>query len=84
MEEIHDEKEYDQFMKMIFISSNCTNEIQSRYDSSDAGVLPPSSSEEEESDKTKKYPKKHRKYYKEKQQQPYMCRILWKNSFRQL
>ena len=58
--DIHDEKEYDQFMKMIFISSNCANEIQSPlyYDSSDAGVLPPSSSEEEESDKTKKYPKR--------------------------
>ena len=45
-------------MKMIFISSNFTDEIQSRYDSSDADVLPPSSSEEEESDKTKKYQKK--------------------------
>jgi len=82
--DIQDEAEYDLLMKMIFISSNFTDEIQSRYDSSDADVLPPSSSEEEESDKTKKYQKKHRKYYKEKQQQPYMCRILWKNSFRQL
>ena len=45
--DIHDEEEYDQFMKMIFISSNFTDEIQSHYDSSDADVLPPSSSEEE-------------------------------------
>ena len=44
---IHDEEEYDQFMKMIFISSNFTDEIQSHYDSSEADVLPTSSSEEE-------------------------------------
>ena len=72
---IHDE-EYDQFMNMIYISSNFTDEIQSHYDSSEADVLPPSSSEEEKIDKTKKYQREyHRKYYKEKQQQPYMCRI---------
>ena len=82
--DIDDEEEYGQFMKMIFMSSNFADEIQSHDDSSEADVLPPSSSEEEEIDKTKKYQKKHRKYYKEKQQQPYMCRILWKNSFRQL
>ena len=77
--DIHDEEEYDQFMKMIFISSNFTDEIQSHYDSSDADALPPSSSEEEKIDKTKKYQKEyHRKYYKEKQQQPYMCRICGK------
>ena len=40
--DIHDEEEYDQFMKMIFVSSNFTDEIQSHYDSSDADVLPPS------------------------------------------
>ena len=43
--DIHDEEEYDQFMKMIFISSNFSNftdEIQSHYDSSEADVLPPS------------------------------------------
>ena len=69
---IHDE-EYDQFMNMIYISSNFTDEIQSHYDSSEADVLPTSSSEEERIDKTKKYQKEyHRKYYKEKQQQPYM------------
>ena len=45
--DIQDEEEYDQFMNMIFISSNFTNEIQNHYDSSDAGVLPPSSTEEE-------------------------------------
>ena len=28
-------------MKMIFVSSNCTDDIQSHYDSSDADVLPP-------------------------------------------
>ena len=50
---IHDEEEYDQFMKMIFISSNFTDEIQSHYDSSEADVLPSSSSEEEKIDKTK-------------------------------
>ena len=44
---IQDEEEYDQFMNMIFISSNFTNDIQNHYDSSDAGVLPPSSTEEE-------------------------------------
>ena len=79
---IHDEEEYDQFMKMIFISSNFSNftdEIQSHYDSSDADVLPPSSSEEEKIEKTRKYQREyHRKYYKEKQQQPYMCRICGK------
>ena len=72
--DIQDEEEYDQFMNMIFISSNFTDEIQSHYDSSDADVLPPSSS-----DKTKKYQREyHRKYYKQKQQQPYMCRICGK------
>ena len=77
--DIHDEEEYDQFVKMIFISSNCTDEIQSHDDSSEADVLPPSSSEEENIDKTKKYQKEyHHKYYKEKQQQPYMCRICGK------
>ena len=35
--DIHDEEEYDQFMKM----SNFTNEIQGHYDSSEADVLPP-------------------------------------------
>ena len=74
----HDE-EYDQFMNMIYISSNFTDEIQSHYDSSEADVLPPSSSEEEKIDKTEKYQREyHRKYYKEKQQQPYMCRICGK------
>ena len=43
-------------MKMIFISSNFTDEIQSHYDSSEADVLPPSSSEEQ-IDGTKKYQK---------------------------
>ena len=75
---IHDE-EYDQFMNMIYISSNFTDEIQSHYDSSDADVLPSSSTEEEKIDKTKKYQREyHRKYYKQKQQQPYMCRICGK------
>ena len=56
--DIHDEEEYDRIMKMISISSNFTDEIQSHYDSSEADVLPPSSSEEEEEiDKTKKYQK---------------------------
>ena len=78
---IHDE-EYDQFMKMIFISSNFTDELQSHYDSSDADVLPPSSSEEETIEKTRKYQREyHRKYYKEKQQQPYMCRICGKTLY---
>ena len=53
--DIQDEEEYDQFMKMIFISSSFTDEIQSHYDSSDADVLPPSSSEEEKVDKKRKY-----------------------------
>ena len=75
---IHDE-EYDQFMNMIYIRSNFTDEIQSHYDSSDADVLPPSSSEEEKIDKTKKYQREYdRKYYKEKQQKLYMCRICGK------
>ena len=66
-------------MKMIFISSNFTNEIQNHYDSSDADALPPLSSEEEKTEKTKKYHKEyHRKCYKEKQQQPYICRICGK------
>ena len=77
--DIHDEEEYDQFMKMIFISSNFTDEIQSHYDSSEADVLPTSSSEEEKIDKTKKYQREyHRKYYKEKMQKPYLCRICGK------
>ena len=77
--DIHDEEEYDQFMKMIFISSNFRDEIQSHFDSSDADVLPPSSSEEEKIEKTKKYRREyHRKYYKQKMQQPYMCRICAK------
>ena len=76
---IHDEEDYDQFIKKIFISSIFSDEIQSHYDSSDADVLPSSSTEEEKIDKTKKYQKEyHRKYYKEKQQQPYMCRICGK------
>ena len=76
---IQDEEEYDQFMKMIFISSSFTDEIQSHYDSSEADVLPTSSSEEERIDKAKKYQREyHRKYYKEKQQQPYMRRICGK------
>ena len=39
-------------MKMIFISSNFTDEIQSHFDCSEADVLPPSSSEEEKIDDT--------------------------------
>ena len=78
--DIHDREEYDQFMKMIFISSNFTDELQSHYDSSEADVLPPSSSEEEKIEKTRKYQREyHRNYYKEKQQQPYMCRICGKS-----
>ena len=74
-----DEEEYDQFMKMIFISSNFTDEIQSHYDSSDADVLPPSSSEEDKIEKTRKYQREnHRKYYKEKQQKPYTCKFCGK------
>ena len=77
--EIQDEEEYDQFMKMIFISSNFTDEIQSHYDSSEADVLPTSSSEEERIDNTKEYQREnHRKYYKEKQQKPYMRRTCGK------
>ena len=55
---IHDEEDDDQFVKMIFISSNFSDEIQSHYDSSDADVLPSSSTEEEKIDKTKKIPKR--------------------------
>ena len=77
--DIQDEEEYDQFMKMIFISSNFTDEIQSHYDSSEADVLPPSSSEEERIDKTRKYQREyHRKYYKEKMQKPYTCKFCGK------
>ena len=66
-------------MKMIFISSNFTDEIQSHYDSSDADVLPPSSSEEDKIEKTRKYQREyHRKYYKEKQQKPYTCKFCGK------
>ena len=77
--DIQDEEEYDQFMKMIFISSSFTDEIQSHYDSSDADVLPPSSSEEEKVDKKRKYQREyHRKYYKEKMQTPYICKFCGK------
>ena len=77
--DIHDEEDYDQFMKTIFISSNFTDEIQSHYDSSDADVLPPSSSEEEKVDKKRKYQREyHRKYYKEKMQKPYTCKFCGK------
>ena len=77
--DIQDEEEYDQFMKMIFISSSFTDEIQSHYDRSDAGVLPPSSSEEEKVDKKRKYQREyHRKYYKEKMQKPYICKFCGK------
>ena len=76
---IHDEEEYDQFMKMIFISSNFTDEIQSHYDSSEADVLPPSSSDEEKVDKKRKYQREyHRKYYKEQMQKPYTCKFCAK------
>ena len=75
LRDIQDEEEYDQFMKIIFISSNFTDEIQSHYDSSDA----PSSSEEEKVDKTRKYQREyHRKYYKEKMQKPYTCKFCGK------
>ena len=77
--DIQDEEEYDQFMKMIFISSSFTDEIQSHYDSSDADVLPPSSSEEDKVDKKRKYQREyHRKYYKEKMQKPYICKFCGK------
>ena len=67
-------RKYDQFMKMIFISSSFTDEIQSHYDSSDADVLPPSSSEEEKVDKKRKYQREyHRKYYKEKHAKTIHC-----------
>jgi len=56
--DIHDEEEYDQFLKMILISSNFAHEIPSHYASSEADVLPPSSSEEEKIDKTRKLPKR--------------------------
>ena len=76
---IHDEEDYDQFMKMIFISSNFSDEIQSHYDSSEADVLPTSSSEEERIEKTRKYQREyHRKYYKEKMQKPYTCKFCGK------
>ena len=79
LEYIHNEKKYDQFIKMIITSSNFSNftdEIQSHYDNLEADVLLPLSSEEEKIDKIRKYQREyHRKYYKEKQQQPYMCRI---------
>ena len=55
---IHDEEDYDQFMKMIFISSNVTDEIQSHYDSSEADVIPSSSTEEEKVHKKKEIPKR--------------------------
>ena len=60
--DIHDEEEYGQFMKMILISSNFTDKIQSHYDSSDADVLPLSSSEETVN-RTKKYKKEYRSKY---------------------
>ena len=76
---IHDEEDYDQFMKMISISSNVTDEIQSHYDSSEADVLPSSSTEEEKVDKKRKYQREyHRKYYKEKMQKPYTCKFCGK------
>ena len=64
--DIQDEEDYDQFLNMIYISSNFTDEIQSHYDSSEADVLPPSSSEEEKMEKTRKYQREyHRKYYQQ-------------------
>ena len=57
--DIRNEEEYDESMKMIFISSNFTDKIQNHYDSSEAGFLPPSSSEEEKiDDKTRKLSKR--------------------------
>ena len=77
--DIQDEEDYDQFLNMIYISSNFTDEIQSHYDSSEADVLPPSSSEEEKMEKTRKYQREyHRKYYKEKMQKPYTCKFCRK------
>ena len=71
--DIQDEEDYDQFLNMIYISSNFTDEIQSHYDCSEADVLPPSSSEEEKMEQTRKYQREyHRKYYKEKMQKPYL------------
>ena len=66
-------------MKMIFISSSFTDEIQSHYDSSEADVLPTWSSEEERIDKAKKYQREyHRKYYKQKMQKPYTRKFCGK------
>ena len=65
-------------MKMIFISSNFTDEIQNHHDSSEADVLRPSVKKKrliKQGNCQKEY---HRKYYTEKQQQPYMCRICGK------
>ena len=57
--DIRNEEEYDESMKMIFISSNFTDKIQNHYDSSEADLLPPSSSEEEKiDDKTRKLSKR--------------------------
>ena len=66
-------------MKMIFISSNFTDEIQSHYDSLEADVLPPSSSKEDKIEKIRKYQREyHSKYYKKKMQKPYTCKFCGK------
>ena len=83
--DVHDEEDYDQSMKMIFISSNFAHEIPSHSDSSDADVFPPSSSEEEKIDKTRKLPKRiPSKILQIEAAATIHVQNLWKNSFRQL
>ena len=36
---LHDEEDYNQFIKHIFINSHFIDEIQSHYDSSDAEIF---------------------------------------------
>ena len=83
--DVRDEEEYEQSMKMIFISSNFTDEIQNHHDSSEADVLPPSSSEEEKIDKTRKLSKRiPSKILQREAAATIHVQNLWKNSFRQL
>ena len=79
--DIQDEEEYDQFMKMIFISSNFTDEIQVHY----IMIVQKQMSYRLQAAKKKRLKRQkknqkeyHSKYYKEKMQKPYTCKFCGK------
>ena len=82
--DIHDEEEYDRFMKMILSVATLQMKYKVIMIVQKQMLFRLQAAKKKRVIRQRNTKKKHRKYYKEKQQQPYMCRILWKNSFRQL